>query len=152
MKTNIKHYFSLILLSITASFCNAEESEYIKSNNFNLYNTSELKTGVSAANNYYYESFYTIRGTIRSASEDLCETGSPEKYYYLQTAPLTVFPQQGDEISEKRTGVTKIQLQGFPSISKYEGKTVQVYGRLVFHIAGCHIHTDVYMIETQLAD
>lgn len=145
----------VVLLMCFVSFfsiCHAQGARYMGENG-GFYRTNVPGTKDAILSLYYYETTYIIDGIVHSDREDLCETGVLEKYYYLQTEePLVFYPRKGDLESEKRSGVTKIQLPIHEStlLHKYLGKFVRIYGKVSFRVAGCHIHTDVYFTEAQL--
>lgn len=95
---------------------------------------------------YYYERRYTFKGILRQNTEDLCETGEPHTYYYIEIAPIDIMCEDEDsQIDEPLQGVTELQLHSDDFNLDEIGKPIIVAGDLIFNIAGCHNHTPAYL-------
>lgn len=95
---------------------------------------------------YYYENRYTFHGILRQNTEDLCETGEPHTYYYIEIDPIDMtFEGEDSEFEEPRYGVTELQLHSYDFSTDEIGKPITVSGNLVFNIAGCRNHTEAYL-------
>ena len=105
-----------------------------------------VETAPSAKDIYYYERRYEFSGILRQDSEDLCETGEPHTYFYIEIDPIDIIYEGDDsEFEEPRYGVNKLQLHSYDFSPDEINKPLTVSGNLVFNIAGCHNHTDAYL-------
>ena len=99
---------------------------------------------------YYYGNRYSFSGILRCDYEDLCETGHPERFYYIEIAPIDIQVAEEDDIFEPLSNVTRLQLTQMnlspEKIHSAIGQKIEVVGELWYHIAGCHIHTDAYLL------
>lgn len=95
---------------------------------------------------YYYNKRYSFTGILRCDYEDLCETGYPECFYYIEIEPIDIQVDGVSETDEPLTNVNILQIDNNNSLLK-TGQQITVCGDLTFHIAGCHIHTDAYLIN-----
>lgn len=98
---------------------------------------------------YFYNNRYTFKGVLHSDTEDLCETGVPETYYYIEIEPIDIEPEYGADVDENLTNVTRLQIDGNYS-DQLIGQEITVSGELVYNIAGCHIHTDAYLLDCNI--
>lgn len=99
---------------------------------------------------YYYNQRYSFNGVVKYDFEDLCETGEPELYCYLEIAPIDIIPDKNAEYEEPLKNVTRLQIANYDALS-LNGEDVTVSGDLLFHIAGCHIHTDAYLDNVNIS-
>lgn len=99
---------------------------------------------------YYYNQRYSFNGVVKYDFEDLCETGEPELYCYLEIAPIDIIPDKNAEYEEPLKNVTRLQIANYDALS-LNGEDVTVSGDLLFHIAGCHIHTDAYLDNVDIS-
>lgn len=95
--------------------------------------------------NYYYQNRYTFQGILRCDSEDLCETGIPETYYYIEIDPINIEPEYETDLEEALNNVTRLQIDNYMGLPT--GREITISGELLYNIAGCHIHTDVYLSD-----
>lgn len=99
----------------------------------------------------YYDDRYTFNGILRQNTEDLCETGEPHTYYYIEIDPIDMtFHGDDSEFEEPRYDVTELQLRYNDFTTDEIGKPIKVSGILVFNIAGCRNHTEAYLEDVVL--
>ena len=111
---------------------------------------------------YYYNHRYAFTGVLKRGYEDLCGTGVPEEYFFLEIGPIDIDVDGSSEFEEPLRGVTQLQLVNAGNNNIYNspgnrstgnnddlaslvGQVVTATGTLRYHIAGCHIHTDAYL-------
>lgn len=108
---------------------------------------------IEISQQYAYERIYQFEGVLRRGVEDLCGTGVPETFYYLQMKPTEFYDASGvmeaEGLCPPSVKVTQMQVS-LPHASSYVGKRIRVVGSPLYHIAGCHIHTDVYMVDAMV--
>ena len=105
-----------------------------------------VETAHPANTIYYYERRYVFSGILRQDSEDLCETGEPHTYFYIEIDPIDMTYEGDDsEFEEPRYGVNKLQLHSYDFSPDEIDKPITVSGNLVFNIAGCRNHTEAYL-------
>lgn len=106
---------------------------------------------IEISRKYAYERIYQFEGVLRRGAEDLCGTGVPETFYYLQMKPTEFYDASGVE-EWPSVKVTRMQVS-LPHASAYVGKRIKVVGTPSCHLigSGCHIHTDVYMADAMVA-
>lgn len=99
-----------------------------------------------------YERVYQFEGILRKGVEDLCETGEAEVFYYLQIDPTVFYDASGEKEEEGAFPSAKVTRIGvwISNANSYVGKRIRVAGTPLYHMASCHVHTDVYMVDAVL--
>lgn len=93
---------------------------------------------------YYYGKNYTFTGILRRDTEDLCGTGDPHTFYYIEIDPIDIKVDGYSDFEEPLSNITELQL--FDKIPDARlGQKITVTGTIEYHIAGCRIHTDAYL-------
>lgn len=108
---------------------------------------------IGISRKYAYERIYQFEGVLHRGAEDLCGTGVQE-FYYLQMEPTEFYDASGVEEVDggwPSAKVTRMQVS-LPHASVYVGKRIKVVGSPLCHLigSGCHIHTDVYMVDAMV--
>lgn len=93
---------------------------------------------------YFFNKRYSFNGILKSDIEDLCETGEPETFYYIEIDPINIAAEDNSDFEEPLSNINKLQLRVYEP-EGHVGDRITVSGELKFHIAGCHIHTDAYL-------
>lgn len=107
---------------------------------------SGLYTDDFHSETYYYNNRYSFTGVLKCDYEDLCETGYPECFYYIEIEPINIQVDGESYFEEPLSNVTRLQISD-PQNQSLLGNKITVTGTLLYHIAGCHIHTDAYLMD-----